>query len=121
VLERGRVGTSAGAALGAGRPSRSGVRGRRVEQGFRSAGGLMGAGAARSGGAVRQREERGERKSGEREKAEEGTAAAARSHGRRLRVRKGAGGGRLMGLMGQGLVRLVFFLFLFFLISKYLF
>jgi hypothetical protein len=38
-------------------------------------------------------------------------AAAARSQGWRLRVREGAGGGRLMGLMGQGLVRLVFFSF----------
>jgi hypothetical protein len=38
-------------------------------------------------------------------------AAAARSQGRRVRVREGAGGDRLMGLMGQGLVRLVFFLF----------
>jgi hypothetical protein len=34
-------------------------------------------------------------------------AAAARSQGRRLRVREEAGGGWLMGLMGQGLVRLV--------------
>jgi hypothetical protein len=47
-------------------------------------------------------------------------AAAARSQGRRLRVREGARGGRLMGLMGQGLVRLVFFFFSisFFLNSK---
>jgi hypothetical protein len=77
VLERGRVGASAGAALGAGRPSRSGARGRRVEQGFRRAGGSMGVRAARSGGAVRRREEQVERKPGEREKGEEGTAAAA--------------------------------------------
>jgi hypothetical protein len=46
-------------------------------------------------------------------------AAAARSQGRRLRVREGAGGGRLMGLMGQGLVRLVFFLFFYFFFSKF--
>jgi hypothetical protein len=77
VLERDRVGASAGAALGAGRPSRSGARGRRVEQGFRRAGGSMGVRAARSGGAVRRREEQVERKPGEREKGEEGTAAAA--------------------------------------------
>jgi hypothetical protein len=49
----------------------------------------------------------------------EGMAAAARSQGRRLRVREGAGGGRLMGLMGQGLVRLVFFLFFYFFFSKF--
>jgi hypothetical protein len=61
-------------------------------------------------GGKRGREARGEEGEGE------GRAAAARSQGRRLRVREGAGGGRLMGLMGQGLVRLFFsfFLFLFF-------
>jgi hypothetical protein len=47
-------------------------------------------------------------------------AAAARSQGQWLRVREGAGGGRLMGLMGQGLVRLViFFLFFYFFFSKF--
>jgi hypothetical protein len=71
---------------------------------------------ARSGGVVRRREERGERKPGERKrkgKRERRRRLGAKGGG--LGLGKGAGGGRLMGLMGQGLVRLVFFLFSYFL------